>query len=106
MGMAYDATCQQCGHRFEVSEGGGFVFHMLHCEKRGKTKTISFDQVRQACYKGGRQEVSGHDTDVAEALAGNCRCRGSYLVDAPARCPKCRSSDFERDPDGGMLMYD
>lgn len=45
MGMEYTAKCNKCGHEFEVSEGGGFFFHLLHCDKCGKQKSISFDEI-------------------------------------------------------------
>jgi hypothetical protein len=35
MGTEHGAKCKKCGHSFGVSEGGGFVFHMLHCDRCG-----------------------------------------------------------------------
>lgn len=106
MGTAYDATCQQCGHRFEVHEGGGFFFHLLHCDMCGRTKNISFDEVRESAPEDGSETASPFDYETVEAMAGQCRCGGAFRMDAPARCPKCRSSDLKQEPDGNVVMYD
>ena len=45
MGHAYQAKCKKCGHEFNVEEGGGFSFHLLRCDKCGKTKSINFDEL-------------------------------------------------------------
>jgi predicted Zn-ribbon and HTH transcriptional regulator len=39
-----------------------------------------------------------------EAVAGNCRCGGKYTLDAPPRCPKCRSKRI--DEGEIILIYD
>ena len=40
-----------------------------------------------------------------EAFAGKCRCGGKFTFDAPPRCPKCRSTEFDED-DSQILCYD
>jgi hypothetical protein len=45
MGQTYTAICDACGSKFEVNEGGGFFFHLLHCEKCGKEKSIGFEDL-------------------------------------------------------------
>jgi hypothetical protein len=41
-GHQFGAVCSACGERFTVCEGGGFFFHLLHCNKCGKEKSIGF----------------------------------------------------------------
>ena len=41
-----------------------------------------------------------------EEHAGRCRCGGHFRVGAPARCPKCRSTDYREDPEGHSILYD
>ena len=45
MGYSTDAKCLDCGKVFEVSHGGGFSFHLLRCDKCGKSKSITFDKI-------------------------------------------------------------
>ncbi|MFZ0926434.1 MAG: hypothetical protein WCE82_12175 [Halobacteriota archaeon] len=34
-----------------------------------------------------------HDPIDVEKYAGKCACGGSFKVNAPPRCPQCKSSD-------------
>jgi hypothetical protein len=45
MGQNYSVICAQCSHEFGISKGGGFVFHLLHCDGCGKSKSISFEKI-------------------------------------------------------------
>jgi hypothetical protein len=45
MGHQVEAKCLDCGTTFTVDHGGGFVFHLLRCDKCGKTKSIGFDRL-------------------------------------------------------------
>ncbi len=119
MGQRLEVKCKKCGHVFEVNEGGGFFFHMLHCDTCGKEKSISFKKLGETHlqYLKGLNctyciASSEHDVDVrenysgdpiseeeyhrkVEEKAGQCKCGGHFRMDAPIRCPKCRSVDFE-----------
>lgn len=33
MGQQVNATCLDCGQTFTVDDGGGFIFHLLRCNK-------------------------------------------------------------------------
>jgi hypothetical protein len=130
MGTEYGAICKKCHTRFRVSEGGGFMFHLLHCDKCGKPKSLSFVEIGEphlrylkglsGPYSIATQE---HDKNVQETypgeplseaeynlaiekLAGKCGCGGYFKLDAPPRCPKCKSPDFKKDPKGNELLYD
>ncbi len=128
MGHTMNAKCHECGNTFTVDKGGGFFFHLLRCDKCGKTKPIGFDRLGELhlrYLKGlpGPYCVASRDHDKhvrehadvepiseveyhkgVEAIAGRCRCRGNYKLDAPPRCPKCRSAVIE---EGEIfIMYD
>lgn len=91
MGYGYDAICKACETKFEVNEGSGMNAVPFHCERCGKEWWWEFGL-------GGQ--------DGKEAKPPPCDCGGTFSVDAPARCPKCGSPDFERDPDGMSMIYD
>ena len=128
MGHRVEAKCLDCGGVFTVDQGGGFLFHLVLCDKCGKTKSIGFDQLGKLhlCYLKGLQgpyriATSEHDEYVQkhapikpiseqeyyegiEAFAGECECSGKYCLDAPTRCPKCCSVRIE---EGDItIMYD
>ena len=48
MGSIFGVICDNCGHKFEVNCGGGFIFHLLHCDKCGKEKSILFEESGEA----------------------------------------------------------
>ncbi len=130
VGMQFTAVCRACGTSFTGKSGGGFTFHMLHCDRCGRSREIEFEKLGDLHYrflKGLRGPyaiaTSEHDQMVREHFPGEplsepeyhsavegllpkCRCGGAFRFDAPIRCPKCRSDQFEEDPDGDMLMYD
>lgn len=127
MGQTYLAKCLKCGTEFEANSGGGFFFHLLHCDKCGREKTIRFrglGELHMAFMKGmdfayssgsegfnsKAREYQGEPIDVeeyeakVEEIAGKCRCRGLYKLQAKVRCPKCRSDEIE---EGYItVMYD
>ncbi|QKG78741.1 hypothetical protein [Tenuifilum thalassicum] len=129
MGYEYKAKCKKCGKKFIVREGGGFFFHLLHCEKCGKEKSLMFnkigdahfqylkglnqpysiatsssDKLIQETYPGEAISIESYD-DIVEKVAGLCKCGGQFRLDAPARCPKCKSTDYENTYEHG-LCYD
>jgi len=119
MGYEVDAKCLDCGTTSTVDHGGGFSFHLVRCDKCGRTKSIGFDQLGELHlrYLKGLKwtycvATSEHDEHVRkhlpvepisedeyhsgiDAMAGKCRCGGKYNLDAPPRCPKCRSTRIE-----------
>jgi len=130
MGREYGVICRKCGQKFSVSEGGGFVFHLLHCDRCGRERSISFEDIGEPhlrYLKGlpGPYAIatSDHDENVrenypgepiseeeyhaaVEKLAGKCRCGGEFRFGAPPRCPECGSADLEEDTDGEEVCYD
>ena len=130
MGRSFEAVCNVCGARFKVSDGGGFLFHLLHCDRCGKGRSIEFDELGEIHFryiKGlpdpygtiskerykcilenlGGEPLSERDYYIAvEKYAGQCRCGGSFKFDAPARCPRCKSKSFQECEDGEIIMYD
>jgi hypothetical protein len=130
MGSEFSAICNKCGRKFQVLDGGGFFFHLLHCDKCGRHKQIGFDRLGEAhlAYIKGLAgpyaiATSQHDKQIqdeypgaplsqaeydaaVEDIAGKCKCGGRFRMDAPARCPKCASTDFRQDEDGISCCYD
>lgn len=111
-----------------MTQGGCFFFHLLRCDRCGKTKSMRLDDLGDlhprypkgmpGPYASSRMEHDGQVRKDAsaepiseadyhrgiEGAAGNCRCGGKYTLDAPPRCPKCHSTRNE----GGeiILFYD
>ena len=130
MGMQMIAKCKNCGCTFSIRLGGGFVFHLLHCDSCGKDKSISFQElgdVHLRYLKGlkGPYSIatSKHDKfvqdnypgdplpekdyhNLIESVVGSCECGGHFRMDASPRCPECNSDDFEQIEDGPIIMYD
>ena len=128
MGSQFQAKCKSCGHEFTAEDGGGFFFHLLHCDKCGRAKDISFRQLGEIhlrylkglpngyCSASAEHDRIVRETylgeplsednyhEAVESIAGHCRCRGKYTFDASPRCPKCRSLDLEEGE--ATLMYD
>lgn len=45
MGHVVKAKCLDCSKSFKVEHGGGFFFHLVRCDKCGKTTFIGFDSL-------------------------------------------------------------
>jgi hypothetical protein len=108
-----------CGAVFTVGHGGGFSFHLLRGDSCGQTRSIGFDELGElhlrylkglpGPYCIASAEYDEHVRKHApvepiseeeyhkrvEALAGECECGGRYRLDAPPRCPECRSARIE-----------
>ena len=119
MGNSRGARCRECGAEFEVNEGGGFFFHLLHCNRCGTEKSVGFEKIADihARYVKGLtgpwcvatmdhdQAVQADDSIVpmsakeyhkaVEAAAGKCRCGGAFRLKARPRCPRCHSTRLE-----------
>jgi len=128
MGASWNEICNDCGKKFRASNGGGFVFHLLHCDNCGGEKKISFmdigeihlkyikgldkpyciatagyDQYIQDTYLG--DPIAKDDYyRLVEEFAGKCECGGNYTFNARHRCPNCKSTNYE--PTGDLLLYD
>ena len=95
MGAQYQAICRQCGRECSIMLGGGFHFHLLHCDQCGRGKNVPFDEV------GDREKETAF-----EQHAGSCGCCGGFRFDAPPRCPNCRSADLDYDKERPSVRYD
>ena len=114
MGHVVEAKCMKCGNFFTIHHGGGFSFHLLRCNKCGKTKFINFSEIHELHQRWLKAEgflSSKHDKGLQENedikpigtneyykeienLTGNCKCSGKFTFKASPRCPKCRSKDI------------
>jgi len=129
MGMGFRGRCKQCGHVAEFHDGGGFFFHLLHCDTCGADKRVGFDELGEMHlrylkglsgpyaiismehdewvrknYPGEPLSREEYHAEVGK-LAGQCECGGQFSMNAPNRCPKCRSTDIE-DTGEFTMMYD
>ena len=130
MGQQHDVRCLQCGEEFVVCDGGGFFFHLLHCDRCGKEKEIGFDELGelhlryikglpgpyciatrehdkaiQENYEGEPLSEDEYRSAIERSVPRHSRCGGRFRFDAPPRCPKCGSTEFE-DTGRGVLCYD
>ena len=96
MGHKVNAICQSCGYKFKISHGGGFVFHMLRCDRCGRTKSVLFDEIKEIheSYIGKNISKEEYHNRI-ENYVGSCNCSGEYKFHSPPRCPKCKSKDIE-----------
>ena len=130
MGSQFEAICSKCGEKFIVYDGGGFFFHLLHCNKCGKEKSIGFDELGEIhlrfikwcggpyCIASMESDKKIHESFPGEPLkereykkqvvlfAGICDCGGKFKFSGKARCPKCHSLKYTQDPNGDFWMYD
>ena len=100
MGHYYGAICKECGEAFGVQEGGGFNFHLLHCDQCGDEKSVTMEEMGSVFMKPvfARRWI---DKNIPP-----CSCGGRFTLDAKPRCPKCRSLEFSEDPNAGGCCYD
>ena len=129
MGHGFEGKCAACGHKTQFRVGGGFFFHLLHCDRCGKERSIAFDKLRdvhERYVKGLRgpwtvvtmdrdQEIQenapiqplSHDEyhHAIEELVGKCPCGGQFSMTAPPRCPRCQSAEITQVP-GLEMFYD
>lgn len=130
MGMALRVKCKNCGEYYEIEEGGGFTFHLLHCDKCGSSKSVPFQDLGDIHLRyikglGGPYCIATAEQDkniqenypgdpidedeyhrLVEKFAGACECGGYFKFDAHARaiCPNCGSTDYSDDI--GIILYD
>lgn len=114
MGREFTAQCLQCGTEFTVRDGGGFCFHLLHCDKCGKDKSVGFEElgeIQQKFYHSLDQPQSDQTmtrsqfNSAVSQKAGKCSCGGHFKMNAKPRCPSCHSTKLT-DDGNCTAMYD
>ena len=127
MGNISGQICRACGTKFNVRDGGGFYFDLLHCDKCGEDRTVRHEDLgeihlrfvkglpgpyavaRMAMDRRIQREYPGEPIDrptyhaAAEATLEPCGCGGRFRYDASARCPGCRSTREKWDWDQAAL---
>ncbi len=123
MGIQLTVKCNKCGCKFGARLGGGFVFHLLHCDTCGGDKSITFEELGEVhlrylkglngpyCVATGEHDRFVQENypgdplpekdyhKVIDSVAGECKCGGHFRMDANPRCPQCNSDDFEKTDD-------
>ncbi len=106
MGKQFKARCNQCQTEFDVREGGGLNFELLHCDSCGAEKAIRQEEIQE---KINNQNPALSYQEKVEAIAGPCD-GGHYRFAAKARCPNCHSDDYSPAVDTNgqvrMAFYD
>lgn len=90
------------------------VAEVLHCEVCGRYQWVEHEKIgwppRSADGTVSRPRWDDVDmkafAEAAARAAGRCSCGGSFSVDAPARCPKCRAPWTPDDDAEMVLLYD
>ena len=101
MGQQRDVVCKNCGHAYLVRIGGGFQFMLLHCDRCGLEESVTIEQI------GSAIGAEGETGRWIEEHVEPCGCGGRFTPDAPPRCPKCKSDEFEDDQDRQrIVLYD
>lgn len=135
MGRAFQAVCGSCHQTFPASEGGGFSFESLRCDRCGNDIAVEHQDIWNtylAMLKGLQPVMpepdGADDLDIfgmqplwrtypgepitvdeyrhrVEAQAGTCPCGGRFTFDAPLRCPVCHSESVA-DDGTNTIMFD
>lgn len=130
MGSRFEAVCSVCGMRYPVNDGGGFFFHLLHCDTCGGDRRIGFDslgEIHLRYIKGLGEPWCGASVEadrkvqetfpgepldeqeyhtLVEEIAGTCTCGGKFTFAGKPRCPRCRSTEYREDPHRERVLYD
>jgi hypothetical protein len=70
--------------------------HLLHCDGCGRERWANYKDL----------DLNWRDAIDVEKYAGKCACSGSFKVNAPPRCPQCKSSDVLLDIAVNGLHYE
>ena len=103
MGRKITAECLECMEHFDVREGSGQSFYLLHCDTCGEEKTLPEQDVRQFIMENMVQLSDLTFQEKVETLAGRCK-DGHFRLHANARCPKCKSDKYKM-AKGSMIEY-
>ncbi len=98
MAGEYHVICNHCEGRSVVRVGWGTTFHILHCLRCGSEKFI---RLWQTSSLKRYDDDFYEETDplyLEEEEFGDCTCGGEYSLNAPPRCPYCKSTDLKEDP--------
>jgi hypothetical protein len=101
MGSQMRVTCRHCRTVFKACDGGGFFFHLLHCQKCGTDMPVTQDEMGDAF--GAEQEI--RDAWVATNVPP-CSCGGRFTFSAKARCPTCHADDWDTGNVKLEMLYD
>jgi len=96
MGYSITVICKLCGTFYTARHEGGSRFRILHCNKCGIEKTIFVTEVGESFSK---------DYHKFEKIAGICECGGKFKIQAPPRCPKCSSIEFELSGKNNIIKF-
>jgi hypothetical protein len=103
MGSLLTVTCRSCGSESRQVDGPIMTGFNPRCDRCGATAFVSIADL-YASDPPGMDEASDSAWQLRDerlsTLAGPCSCGGSFVEDAPVRCPACRSTDVAPRVDG------
>lgn len=132
MGSIIAHRCTKCGETFQIWQGGGMFFDLLHCNECGARHTVghrglgaihrrfgkglsmltpyavaraTMDRKIQATEPGEPLTRAEYRAAV-EATLEPCACGGRFAYAAPARCPRCRSTSGAWSKSLGVVIVD
>jgi len=98
VGTLLEVTCRACGTVSNQTDGPIFAGYNPRCVQCGATKLVSIERLRRTDSPDLDPEGKGvwalREERIPE-LAGRCECGGAFSLDAPIRCPSCRSTDVK-----------
>ena len=98
MGQMVDVRCRECGVTSEQIDGPLMMGFLPRCVQCGQSRAVSITDLVDSD-PPGLQPAGREAWDLRYArmtqLAGPCACGGHFTLDAPIRCPGCRSLDIE-----------
>ena len=106
--MAIPVTLEKCGKEKEIGFDEIGEPHKKYIKGLSvpySGATSEWDEDIQKNYPGEPISEEEYHREV-EKIVGNCKCGGGFKFDAPPRCPKCKSTEFEDDPSLGGVLYD
>ena len=121
----FQAVCVKCRTRFDVRQGSSKTYHILHCNRCGREKKVSVNDLPEFCRHSLIEYIractfsSENSSDtiastapiderkyrfMVEHRAGLCVCGSMFKFSGKARCPNCRSSVFRISPDRSVSL--
>ncbi|MCY1636592.1 hypothetical protein [Marinifilum sp. D737] len=97
MGAINNAICKKCNSTFHIRRGGGFLFHLLNCNKCGDEKEVVFTDIMELREKYLIEKKileKEYDRKVEEIMP-ICSCGGKFTFEAKPRCPYCNSDKYK-----------
>lgn len=97
MGSIQSAICEECGHSWRASDGGGFDFWIYRCSSCHEERLVTWTHIQTLELRDtdAQPMINNLSDQQAEQVLGACACGGNFTSTAVIRCPTCKSSLVE-----------